>query len=206
MLTVCATSAACFIASATTAGGFASFATSGALAFLHFGAIAAFGVMAALGLCFTLLPVCLVWTPHSGAGGRRMAAPCGRRRGRRGLRPPAWRGAACWRWWSTAPSVAAPRAGGTLVLCGFAAVGLAKLRVEVDVYHLFGEETRVVRWIRFVEEHLRKPDTLDVVLTLPEHQPLARSRCSPCSRASRASSPYCPGSAGAFGARIRCAG
>ena len=58
--------------------------------------------------------------------------------------------------------------GGTLVLCAVAGVGLARLRVEVDIYHLFGEETRVVRWIRFVEEHLRKPDTLDVVLTLPD--------------------------------------
>jgi hypothetical protein len=58
--------------------------------------------------------------------------------------------------------------GGALVLCAFAGVGLARLRVEVDVYHLFGEQTRVVRWIRFVEEHLRRPDTLDVVLALPE--------------------------------------
>jgi predicted RND superfamily exporter protein len=47
-------------------------------------------------------------------------------------------------------------------------VGLSRLRVEVDVYHLFGEETRVVRWIRFIEENLRKPDTLDVVLTVPD--------------------------------------
>ena len=53
----------CFIASATTAAGFGSFATSGALSFLHFGVIAAFGVMAALVLCFTLLPVWLVRLP-----------------------------------------------------------------------------------------------------------------------------------------------
>jgi len=147
----------CFIASATTAAGFGSFATSGALSFLHFGVIAAFGVMAALALCFSLLPVCLVRIPLDSrsvsaanvAWGRalELVVDGAQRRFRLVL-------------------------GGTLVLCAVAAVGLARLRVEVDVYHLFGEETRVVRWIRFVEEHLRKPDTLDVVLTLPEARKL----------------------------------
>ena len=143
----------CLIASATTAAGFGSFATSGALSFLHFGVIAAFGVMAALVLCFSLLPVCLVRIPLDSrsvsaanlAWGRalELVVDGAQRRFRLVL-------------------------GASLVLCAVAGVGLARLRVEVDVYHLFGEETRVVRWIRFVEEHLRKPDTLDVVLTLPE--------------------------------------
>jgi predicted RND superfamily exporter protein len=147
----------CFIASATTAGGFASFATSGALSFLHFGVISAFGVMAALALCFSLLPVWLVRIPLlpgsvAAAGvvwGRalELVVDAAQRRYRLVLLA-------------------------TLVLCGFALVGLSRLRVEVDVYHLFGEETRVVRWIRFVEERLRKPDTLDVVLTLPEGRAL----------------------------------
>jgi predicted RND superfamily exporter protein len=148
---------ACFVASATTAGGFASFATSGVTSFLHFGVIAAFGVLAALLLCFTLLPVWLVRIPLdapsiAGAGlawGRalELVVDAAQRRARLVLVT-------------------------TLVLCGLALVGLARLRVEVDVYHLFGEETRVVRWIRFIEERLRKPDTLDVVLTLPEGRTL----------------------------------
>jgi predicted RND superfamily exporter protein len=148
---------ACFIASATIAAGFASFATSGALCFLHFGVIAAFGVMAALALCFSLLPVCLVRIPQSGA----------------------WLVAADVAWGRALELVVAGAIrrsrlllGGTFVLCAIAGAGLARLRVEVDVYHLFGEETRVVRWIRFVEERLRKPDTLDVELTLPESRRL----------------------------------
>jgi hypothetical protein len=143
----------CLITSATTACGFGSFATSGALSFIHFGLIAAFGVAAALLLCFSLLPVLLVRIPLDSrsvsaanlAWGRalELVVDGAQRRFRLVL-------------------------GASLVLCAVAAVGLARLRVEVDVYHLFGEETRVVRWIRFVEENLRKPDTLDVVLTLPE--------------------------------------
>ncbi len=141
----------CLIASATTAAAFGSFAASLAQSFLHFGVIAAFGAIAALILCFSLLPVCLVQIPLGSVSTTSLA-------------------------WSRALALVVDGAqrrswlviGGTLVLCGFAGVGLARLRVEVDVYHLFGEQTRVVRWIRFVEEHLRNPDTLDVVLTLPE--------------------------------------
>ena len=143
----------CCIASATIAAGFASFAASGALCFLHFGVIAAFGVLAALALCFSLLPVCLVRMPRDGPA----LAPVSL----------AWRRAL-----ELVVDGALRRSrlvlAGALALCAVAAIGLAKLRVEVDVYHLFGEETRVVRWIRFIEEHLREPDTLDVVLTLPE--------------------------------------
>ena len=119
--------------------------------------IAAFGVLAALASSFTLLPLCLVRIPQRGAQLASAHLAWGRalelvvagalRRSRLVL-------------------------GGTLALCAIAGVGLAKLRVEVDVYHLFGEETRVVRWIRFVEERLRKPDTLDVELTLPESRRL----------------------------------
>jgi len=147
----------CFIASATTAAGFASFATSGALSFLHFGVIAAFGVMTALTLSFTLLPVWLVRTPLDGRSVSSANVAWGRAL-------------------ELVVDGALRRSGwvlaGTLVLCAAAVLGLARLRVEVDVYHLFGEETRVVRWIRFVEERLRKPDTLDVVLTLPEGRQL----------------------------------
>jgi uncharacterized protein len=143
----------CLIASATTAAAFGSFAASLAQSFLHFGVIAAFGAMAALILCFSLLPVCLVGIPLG--GGSVSTASLAWRRALELVVEGAQR-----RSWLVI--------GGTLVLCGFAGVGLARLRVEVDVYHLFGEQTRVVRWIRFVEEQLRNPDTLDVVLTLPE--------------------------------------
>ena len=145
----------CLIASATTAAAFGSFATSLAQSFLHFGVVAAFGVMSALVLCFWLLPVCLVGIPLGG--------------GSASMTSLSWRRAL-----ELVVDGAQRRCGlvlgGTLMLCAFAGVGLSRLRVEVDVYHLFGEQTRVVRWIRFVEEHLRNPDTLDVVLTLPENR------------------------------------
>jgi hypothetical protein len=144
---------ACLVASATTAAAFGSFAASPAPCFRHFGVIAAFGVMAGLFVCFSLLPVCLARIPlDAGAVSTTSLA---------------------WRRALELVALGAQRRawlvlGGALVLCAFAGVGLARLRVEVDVYHLFGEQTRVVRWIRFVEEHLRRPDTLDVVLSLPE--------------------------------------
>jgi predicted RND superfamily exporter protein len=143
----------CLISSATTAAAFGSFGASLAASFLHFGVIAAFGALAALALCFSLLPVCLVGTAL--AGGSLSTSSLAWRRALGLVVDGAQR-----RSWLVI--------GGTLVLCGFAAVGLTRVRVEADVYHLFGEQTRVVRWIRFVEEHLRNPDTLDVVLALPE--------------------------------------
>ena len=129
----------------------------GALSFLHFGVIAAFGVMAALDRSASRCCRC-AW--------------CGFRSAPR----PSRRASLAWRRalelvvdGAQRRSLAGARRDARAVR-GSPAVGLARLRVEVDVYHLFGEQTRVVRWIRFVEEHLRKPDTLDVVLTLPEGQ------------------------------------
>jgi predicted RND superfamily exporter protein len=61
-----------------------------------------------------------------------------------------------------------------LILAGATAAGLAcgfgihLLRVEVDVYHLFGEESQVVQWIRFVQSHLRMADSLELSFELPE--------------------------------------
>jgi predicted RND superfamily exporter protein len=144
---------ACLVASATTAAAFGSFAASPAPCFRHFGVIAAFGVMAGLLVGFSLLPVCLARIPLD--GGSVSATSLAWRRALELVALGAQRRA-----WLVL--------GGALALCAFAGVGLARLRAEVDVYHLFGEQTRVVRWIRFMEEHLRRPDTLDVVLQLPD--------------------------------------
>jgi hypothetical protein len=144
---------ACCIASATTAGGFASFATSGAVGFVHFGLLAAFGVMSALVLSFTMLPALLLGLDS------------------RSARVPVSDGA-----WDEALSrvVRTAQARHRLVLATTAAlalvglVGVAALRVEVDIHHMFGEQTRVVRWIRFVEEHLRRAFTLELAVEIPE--------------------------------------
>ena len=144
---------ACAVASATTAGGFASFTTSGAVSFVHFGAISALGVMSALLLSFSLLPILLVGS--------------GPLRGRTPSRVSAWDGVL-----AAVARGAQRRAGLILALtavggvaCGF---GIVQLRAEVDVYHMFGERTRVVRWIRFVEENLRRAFTLEVSVGIPE--------------------------------------
>jgi predicted RND superfamily exporter protein len=142
----------CCVVAAAIAAGFASFAAGGVLCFRHFGLIAAFGALAALALGFVLLPIVLVRIPAAGPGAAAAAAA-----------------------WSRALERVVDGAqrrsrlvlGVAAALCLVAAIGVARLRIEVDVYHLFGEQTRVVRWIRFVAERLRAPDTLDLVLTLP---------------------------------------
>jgi predicted RND superfamily exporter protein len=144
---------ACWIASATTAGGFASFATSGAVGFVHFGLLAAFGVISSYGLSFTLLVVLLTHIDPN--------------EGRAPARNRAW-DAALEHLVRTAQSrrrlVLLGAAG--LVVLGVA--GASTLRAEVDVHHMFGEQTRVVRWIRFVEENLRRAFTLELAVEIPE--------------------------------------
>jgi predicted RND superfamily exporter protein len=58
---------ACLVAAATTSAGFGSFVTSGAVSFAHFGVIAAIGVMSALVLTFSLLPILIVRVHLDGA-------------------------------------------------------------------------------------------------------------------------------------------
>jgi predicted RND superfamily exporter protein len=63
------------------------------------------------------------------------------------------------------------RAGWVLAASALAAaaasVGMARLRVDATFEDLYGEQSRVVEWVRFVRERLRLPDTLEVELTLP---------------------------------------
>jgi predicted RND superfamily exporter protein len=90
---------ACVATSLTTASGFASFATSGLESFVRFGAIAAFGVIAALLLTFTLLPILAVRLRPNGARALRVSAiwsrvlgGCGHAARGRELRGPVRRG------------------------------------------------------------------------------------------------------------------
>ena len=181
----------CLIASATTAAAFGSFAASLAQSFLHFGVIAAFGSMAALILCFSLLPVCLVGIP---LGGRSVSTTS-----------LAWKRAlalvvdgAQRRSWLVI--------GGTLVLCAFAGVGLARLRLEVDVYHLFGEQTRVVRWIASSRSTCASPTRSTSCSRCRRARRSRIRRCWAASRSSRARSPRCRGSASRARCSARCAG
>ena len=115
--------------------------------FLRFGAIASIGVLAALLLSFTLLPVLLVRIPLDAVGAGRISTSWDRAlqlivriSDRRG---------------TTILTVV----GGLLLVCG---VGVARLEVDVDERQLFGENNLVVQWAEFVEENLRRSDTLEI--------------------------------------------
>lgn len=144
---------ACLVTTLTTAAGFLSFATSGLDSFLRFGSIVAWGIMLALALTFTILPVVLV-----------RIAP-------RWLRPEAVHGA-----WEEALrlllAVVERRSrillAVTIVLFILSLFGVSRLRVDVDEQELFGVNSPVVQWARFVDERLRKADSLEIELTAPQ--------------------------------------
>ena len=142
----------CVMTSLTTAAGFASFATSDLESFVRFGLVAAFGVMAALVLTFTLLPLLLVW-----------------------LAPEKLRTRAVSERWDRALAhlvdTAVARSGAILVVSvlvlGFFGWGALRLRVDASFEELYGENSRVVRWAHFVSDHLARPDRLELDIALP---------------------------------------
>ena len=143
----------CLLTTLTTAGGLLAFLTSDMESFGRFGLIAALGVLIAFVLSFTLLPVVMSRVPH-----RRLW----RRRSQEG-----WDGALA----AFAHATMRQRsllvvAAAGLTLVGFG--GLALLEIDVDEEKMLGEDSQVVRWSRFVAEHLRPPDTLEIALSAPE--------------------------------------
>jgi predicted RND superfamily exporter protein len=141
----------CLYTALTTAAGFASFQVSGLESLVRFGWIAAFGVMTALVLTFTLLPVLLVRLPA------------------RWITQPRSHAA-----WDTATDQLArlamrargPALLGVVALSAVAVVGLANLRIDASFEEIYGEENRVVRWAREAEA-VRSAEQLEVALTLP---------------------------------------
>ena len=144
--------APCVFTAATTAAGFASFMTSRLESLAAFGAIAAFGVMAALLLTFTLLPVLALRIRPDTV----RAADASRR----------WEG-----WMERAVRRAGAHPGAILALAGavagVAAFGLPRLRIDARFEDLYGEQSRVVRWVHAFHDSLRRPDTLEVELIAP---------------------------------------
>jgi predicted RND superfamily exporter protein len=142
----------CLITTLTTAGAFLSFVTSALATFVRFGVISAFGVSACLVLTFTLLPILARALPR--VDGRVKTALI----------------------WQTAldgvvrtgqkrplPILAITAA--LFVVCGFG--WATRLRVDNDWLESFGEQSRAVQSVRFVEERLGPSDTLEVAITLP---------------------------------------
>src|SRR4029453_13105179 len=103
-------------------------------------------------LSFTLLPVCLARIPHADAANDRLSD--------------AWDRAL-----QLIVRVAERRGALILVVSGLllflSGPRIARLDVDVDERELFGENNEVVRWAEFVEEHLRRSDTLEIELVAP---------------------------------------
>lgn len=153
------TGPACVATSITTAAGFLSFSASGLESFVRFGVVAAFGVLVALGLTFTLLPVLVVRARPDGVRARRASQ--------------AWD-----RVLRRATALSETRWRAILALALVAAlpfgIGFARLRVDASFEDLYGEDSPVVRWARTVGDTLRRPDSLEVELVAPEAAPPAQ--------------------------------
>jgi hypothetical protein len=144
----------CVMTTLTTAGAFLSFLTSDLATFVRFGTIMAFGVTACLFLTFSLLPLLVRWLPASPAPARQSAE-----------------------WWApllgavarTAERRAFPVLGATLGLTIVSAIGmLSYLETDTDINRMWGEQSRVTRWIEFVDQNLRGLDSLEIAIGFPD--------------------------------------
>ncbi len=140
----------CFWAAVTTAAGFGSFLLSDLASFRQFGLAAAIGLGLAFLGTFTLLPalLCLMSPRTRGADRARLGVV-------RELLSAAL-GAVSGR-----PTFVLVT--GLAVLIGLAA-GIPRLYYEVD----FGDQSLVLRSVRFMEANFRKPMTTELVVTVPE--------------------------------------
>ena len=144
--------AACLLTALTTAAGFLSFISSGMTSFSRFGIIAAIGVGAGLLLSFTALPIILTrFDPRHLRSDRVQRA------------------------WSTVLGqigvIAEQRPRAVFIASGLmmlvSVYGWSELRVDVNERELFGENAEVVGWALFVEENLRRSDSLEIHLIAP---------------------------------------
>lgn len=140
----------CFWAAFTTAAGFASFLLSDLASFRQFGLAAGMGLGLAFVGTFTLLPALLC------------------------LRPPRARGPGTVRMGLVRDLLSAALAAvtsrpsfvlvtGAVVLVGLA-LGIPRLYYEVD----FGDQSLVLRSVRFMEANFRRPMTTELVVTVPD--------------------------------------
>lgn len=140
----------CLWASFTTAAGFASFLVSDLASFRQFGLAAGMGLGLAFLGTFTLLPALLCLRPPriQGAEHVRLGAV-------RDLLNAALTAV------KTRPAFLL--ATGGVVLVGLAC-GIPRLYYEVD----FGDQSLVLRSVRFMEANFRRPMTTELVVTVPE--------------------------------------
>lgn len=147
---------ACVITTLTTAAALASFATSNLSTFVRFGVTAAFGTCACLILTFTLVPTLA----------HRLSLP-GSRDDREG-----WHGVLT-SILDTAERRALPILLIALIIAAFCGLGLAtRLRIDTEVSEMYGDQNRVTQWTRFIEQHLRGLESLEVDIGLPSEEAL----------------------------------
>jgi predicted RND superfamily exporter protein len=143
----------CLVTTLTTAVAFLSFATSDLATFVRFGVISSIGVVLCLVLTFVLLPLLLMVLPPEA--------------------PRADRSSESWEAALLATSGWGRRYSRPILLasallfavCAFS--WAAWLRVDTDGYEMYGEQSQVIRWIRFVEHELRRSDDLELEIALP---------------------------------------
>ncbi len=143
----------CVMTTVTTAAGFASLATSPLESIARFGILASFGVVAALLLTFTLLPLLVRFVPREW-----LVAPALAGRWHRGLDALA----------SFAHGRRRPILLAATLATLLALVGLRSLRIDASFEDLYGEDSQVVRWSETVGRVLRQPDTLEIAIEPPD--------------------------------------
>lgn len=143
---------ACFLTSLTTMAAFMAFLAAGIASFAEFALLAAWGVLAALVLSFTLLPIVLAHLPVRTRGAQRVQ--------------PAWEALLGAVVHTVHRSKGLILAVSTVILliCLF---GVSRVRVEIEPHRLIGESTRPITWARWVAENLRETESLEIALTLP---------------------------------------
>jgi len=143
---------ACLFTSLTTIAAFLSFAASGIASFAQFGIAASWGVLSALFITFTLLPIVLVRLPLGALGS------------------PGTHGA-----WDaligTVLEIVSTRRrlvlGMAGIICLISLIGLSKLRVEIRPEQLMGEENQVTLWSKWLRRNLRETESLEISISLP---------------------------------------
>ena len=151
--------APCLITTLTTAGAFLSFLTSVLETFVRFGVISAFGVSCCLVLTFTLLPILTQMLHGAGTREKRTSE--------------LWR-AALGAVRRTSEERAVPILVATAVLFIVCGIGwITRLRVDNYWLESYGEQSRLVQSLRFVEERLGPADTLEIEIALPSETALA---------------------------------
>lgn len=144
----------CLLTTATTGAAFLSFATSDLDTFERFGVISAAGVLACLILTFTLLPILLWSFPADGIRTVRVS------RGWRSILGSTVRTAER----RSIPILVASL--GVVAACAFS--WSAYIRVDTSRQELFGENSRILRWVHFFETNLRPSYGIEVDLAIPK--------------------------------------